>query len=85
MRKLQKEGNVDDEVLKMRGKEENDLVKAGRLANVRVRRALTRKDSLLGYRPNEYAGMDINEGDETTKKRRLRHHSSIHLLNTTSR
>ena len=42
---------MEDEVFKGKSKEEAELVKAGRLANARVRRALTRKDSLLSFRP----------------------------------
>ena len=86
MKKLQREGTLEDDAYRGKSKEEAELVKAGRLANARVRRALTRKDSLLNYKPQDYDEKENQEGDESTsKKRRLRHHSSINLLDSTSR
>ena len=75
-----------EEAFKGKTREEADLVKAGRLAQVRVKRALTRRDSLLGYRPN-FKAMELPEGEEkyAIKKQRLKHASSINLLDETPR
>ena len=75
-----------EEAFKGKTREEADLVKAGRLAQVRVKRALTRRDSLLGYRPN-FKAMELPEGEEkyAVKKQRLKHASSINLRDETPR
>lgn len=69
---------------KGKSRDEVDLVKAGRLAQVRVTRALTRKDSLLDYRTK--ANQNATEaGGANNKKMRIRHSSMINLEYTTSR
>lgn len=81
---MQQTGEIAEMAFKGKSRDEVDLVKAGRLAQVRVTRALTRKDSLLDYRTkaNQTAA---EAGGTNNKKMRVRHSSMINLEYTTSR
>lgn len=84
LKKMQQTGEIAEMAFKGKSRDEVDLVKAGRLAQVRVTRALTRKDSLLDYRTkaNQTAA---EAGGTNNKKMRVRHSSMINLEYTTSR